>query len=63
MREQCNNKSYSDITFMVEGKPFYGHKVILSLLSERFRGLFNMGMQESTSKIVFIIIHYIKKIK
>jgi len=25
-----NQQEFSDITFMVEGKPFYGHKIIIS---------------------------------
>ena len=32
---------------MIEGKPFYGHKVILSLLCERFKAMFKTGMKES----------------
>jgi len=32
MREYCNNSELSDIKFVVEGKPFYGHKIVLSLL-------------------------------
>lgn len=32
LKEYCNMPDFSDITFIVEGKPFYGHKLILSLL-------------------------------
>jgi len=42
-----NNPDLSDITFMVEGKPFYAHKNIVSILSEKYRAMFKAGMQES----------------
>jgi N-acetylneuraminic acid mutarotase len=47
LRDYCNNQELCDVTFIVEGKPFYGHKVILSLLSEKFRSMFSLGMKES----------------
>lgn len=37
LADQRNQPEFSDITFMVENKPYYAHKIVVSLLSERFR--------------------------
>lgn len=30
IHNMLNQKEFSDVTFMVEGRPFYGHKIIIS---------------------------------
>ena len=48
MRRLINNSSFADIIFLVEGKPIYAHKAILSEQCEHFRALFKNGMKEAS---------------
>ena len=43
MQKMVNQRQFSDITFIVEGRPFYGHKVIISQLSEKLVAMFGHG--------------------
>jgi hypothetical protein len=54
-----NDEEFSDVTFIVEGKPFYAHKSIISILSEKYRAMFKAGMMESQSNKSVIQIDHI----
>ncbi|KAG7377477.1 hypothetical protein PHYPSEUDO_011605 [Phytophthora pseudosyringae] len=40
-------EEFADISFLVEGRVVYAHKLILSALSARFRGMFSSGFREA----------------
>ncbi|KAM9328720.1 ankyrin repeat and BTB/POZ domain-containing protein 3-A isoform 2-T2 [Pholidichthys leucotaenia] len=59
-----NNKEMSDVTFLVEGKPFYAHKVLLFTASVRFKTLLqNRPAGENTcieiSHVKYNIFHLV----
>lgn len=43
----CNNEQFSDVVFLVEGRRIYGHKMVLSIVSEFFRTMFASSFRES----------------
>ncbi|GLD92569.1 hypothetical protein PINS_up001128 [Pythium insidiosum] len=54
LRDYVNCETFSDVSFLVEGRVVYGHKMVLSLLSERFRGMFTGGFRESQQREIVI---------
>eukprot|EP00804_Cyclotella_cryptica_P018551 CCRYP_004369-RA/>CCRYP_004369-RA protein AED:0.02 eAED:0.02 QI:551/1/1/1/1/1/2/63/666 len=44
-----NNEEFADVIFIVEGKRVYGHKLVLSTVSDCFRAMFTTGFRESGS--------------
>ena len=48
MRKLVNNEdAFSDVTFLVGGKPIYAHKAILAAQCDQFSAMFSGGMRES----------------
>lgn len=62
MADMCrliNNPDHSDVTFMVEGRPVYAHRAMLSVRCDHFRAMFASGMKESReAEIVLHDISY-----
>mmetsp|Transcript_38479 Transcript_38479/g.56458 ORF Transcript_38479/g.56458 Transcript_38479/m.56458 type:complete len:470 (+) Transcript_38479:1201-2610(+) len=49
LRHFFNDEEFSDVTFVVEGQHVYGHRMILSLVSDCFRAMFTTGFRESAA--------------
>lgn len=51
LRHFFNDEEFSDVTFLVQGQRVYGHKMVLSIVSECFRAMFTSGFRESESNM------------
>ncbi|KHG03583.1 arm repeat interacting with abf2 -like protein [Gossypium arboreum] len=52
--QYVNNPTLSDVTFLVEGKRFYAHRICLLASSDAFRAMFDGGYRERDAKDVEI---------
>jgi hypothetical protein len=49
LRHFFNDEEFSDVTFVVQGQKVYGHKMVLSIVSDCFRAMFTAGFREQES--------------
>lgn len=49
LRHFFNDEEFSDVTFLVQGRKIYAHKMILSMVSNYFRTMFTSGFRETES--------------
>lgn len=54
LRHFFNDEEFSDVTFVVQGRRVYGHKMILAIVSDCFRAMFTAGFRESSSSEIEI---------
>ncbi|GKZ01433.1 hypothetical protein MPSEU_001094100 [Mayamaea pseudoterrestris] len=47
LRHFFNDEEFSDVTFVVQGQRVYGHRMVLSLVSDCFRAMFTTGFREA----------------
>ncbi|GBF96006.1 hypothetical protein Rsub_08821 [Raphidocelis subcapitata] len=52
--EYVNSRTLSDVTFSVEGRPFYAHRIALLASSDAFRAMFGGGYREKDSALIDI---------
>ncbi|GMN48799.1 hypothetical protein TIFTF001_017961 [Ficus carica] len=52
--QYVNNPTLSDVTFLVEGRRFYAHRICLLASSDAFRAMFDGGYRERNAKDVDI---------
>ncbi|CAH9132738.1 unnamed protein product [Cuscuta epithymum] len=52
--QYVNNPTLSDVTFLVEGKRFYAHRICLLASSDAFRAMFDGGYREKDAKDIEI---------
>jgi len=54
LHKYLDNEEFSDISFLVDGRVIYAHKIVLCSQSDRFRAMFTSGFRESKEKQIEI---------
>ncbi|CAE7711338.1 LZTR1 [Symbiodinium sp. CCMP2456] len=54
MSEYLNKQEFSDVSFVVEGRRIFAHRILLTLFSDYFRRAFACGMRESFEPEILI---------
>lgn len=54
LRHFFNDEEFADVTFLVQGQRVYGHKMVLSIVSDCFRAMFSAGFRESAEMEIVI---------
>ncbi|KAL7557497.1 hypothetical protein ACA910_005253 [Epithemia clementina (nom. ined.)] len=54
LRHFFNDEEFADVTFVVQGQRVYGHKMVLSIVSDCFRAMFSAGFRESAEMEIVI---------
>lgn len=49
-----NEEEFSDVTFLVQGQRVFGHKMVLSIVSDCFRAMFTTGFREENENEIEI---------
>lgn len=49
LRHFFNDEEFADVVFLVQGHRVYGHKMVLSIVSDCFRAMFTTGFRESAA--------------
>ena len=52
--QYVNNQTLADVTFVVEGRKFYAHRIALLASSDAFRAMFNGGYREKEASSIEI---------